>query len=150
MATPNMLPLRGHALRRLFQRTPASIAGLHSSSRCRERYINGSKTDFDKIVLQSSTDRVVLVDFHADWCGPCHALSPILNKLTTERTTGSGKPLDLITVDIDNEEAGGVALAQEYKVRAIPTVVAFQGGKPLSQFVGALNEGGVADFLNKL
>ncbi|KAJ7074192.1 thioredoxin-like protein [Mycena amicta] len=122
---------------------------FHWSSRSRQHYVNGSKDDFQKIVLNSSADRVVLVDFYAEWCGPCHVLSPILHKLTAERTTGSGRPLDLITVDVENDDAGGVALAQQFKVRALPTVVAFRGGKQLDQFVGALNEGGVSKFLDK-
>ncbi|KAF7322496.1 Thioredoxin domain-containing protein [Mycena chlorophos] len=64
------------------------------------------------------------------------------------RKTGSGKPLDLLTVDVDSEETGGTALAQQFKVRALPTVVAFQGGKPVAEFVGALNKGGVSTFLD--
>ncbi|KAJ7219558.1 thioredoxin-like protein, partial [Mycena pura] len=87
-------------------------------------------------------DRLVLVDFYADWCGPCHTLSPILRKLTAERTAGSGSQLDLVTLDRQ--------LTQPLQVRALPTVVAFRGGKPLDQFVGALNETGVAKFLDKL
>ncbi|KAJ6525706.1 thioredoxin-like protein, partial [Mycena capillaripes] len=101
-------------------------------------------------------DRVVLVDFFADWCGPCHALSPILKKLTAERAAGSGLQLDLLTIDVENEGNGGFDLSQDYKathvlqVRALPTVVAFRGGKPVHKFVGALNENGVGQFLDKL
>ncbi|KAJ7047089.1 thioredoxin-like protein, partial [Mycena alexandri] len=103
-------------------------------------------------------DRIVLVDFYAEqlhsWCGPCHALSPVLKKLTTERVAGSGCKLDLVTVDIEDEANGGFDLGQQYKasraIRALPTVYAFRGGKPLTSFVGALNESGVEEFLDKL
>ncbi|KAJ7444849.1 thioredoxin-like protein, partial [Mycena latifolia] len=96
--------------------------------------------------------RVVLVDFYAEWCGPCHSLSPILRKLTDEETTGSGSELDLLTIDIENEDKGGFALSQDFKanVRALPTVIAFRGGNKLGQFVGALNEGGVKKFISEL
>ncbi|KAJ7709620.1 thioredoxin-like protein, partial [Mycena rosella] len=85
--------------------------------------------------------RVVLVDFYAEWCGPCHSLSPILLKLETERPK-----LDVLTVDIENEEKGGFGLSQI----ALPTVIAYRSGEPIGQFVGALNEGGVKKFLDGL
>ncbi|KAJ7632842.1 thioredoxin [Roridomyces roridus] len=133
MATPSRL-LRGSRL-------------FHSSPLNRQHYINASKHDFDRVVTNGANERVVLVDFYAEWCGPCHALSPILRKLTDERQTKSGSPLDLVTIDVDAEE--GSQLSQKYSVRALPTVVAFRGGKELGKFVGALNEGGVANFLDK-
>lgn len=98
------------------------------------------------------------------WCGPCKTLSPILERLAGDANTktGSGRPIDLVTVDADEHDA----LAQRYKVcttflthptgdddqayvqvRALPTVVAFRGGEPVKQFVGALPEGGVRKFL---
>ncbi|KAJ7510133.1 thioredoxin-like protein [Mycena galericulata] len=122
---------------------------LHSSTSSRQHYINATKADFDRVVSGGPHDRVVLVDFYAEWCGPCHSLSPILRDLTTKRAAGSGSQLDLLTIDIENEENGGFALAQQFKVRALPTVVAFRGGERLGEFVGALNEGGVEKFLDK-
>ncbi|KAJ7744990.1 thioredoxin-like protein [Mycena maculata] len=122
---------------------------LHSSASNREHYINATKADFDRVVAKGPDDRVVLVDLYADWCGPCHLLSPILRQLTAERKTGSGSNLDLLTVDVENEEKGGFTLSQEFKVRALPTVIAFRGGQRLGEFVGALNEGGVKKFLDK-
>jgi thioredoxin 1 len=61
---------------------------------------------------------------------------------------GSGLPVDLVT--IDTEDIEGAQLGQKYKVRALPTVIAFQDGKPIDQFIGALNEQGVRQFLNKV
>ncbi|KAF8211940.1 thioredoxin-like protein [Mycena galopus ATCC 62051] len=136
------LPLRLSA-RRLF----------HSSPSWREQKFNASMADFDRIVSNGPDDRVVLVDFYADWCGPCHALSPILKDATNPdeekgRTAGSGRKLDLLTIDVENESGGN--LSQEFQVRALPTVVAFRGGKQVDKFVGALNKQGVHQFLDKL
>ncbi|KAI0341635.1 hypothetical protein BDW22DRAFT_1429761 [Trametopsis cervina] len=75
-------------------------------------------------------------------------LSPLLEKITSEADleTGSGKAVDLVTVDIDAHQE----LAQQFQVRSIPMVVAFQDGKPVSQFVGAMPEGSVRNFLKTL
>ncbi|KAJ6502279.1 thioredoxin-like protein [Mycena sanguinolenta] len=129
-----------------------SIRRFHSSPSRREQCINATKDDFDRLVSNGPDDRVVLVDFYADWCGPCHALSPILKDATQKggRVAGSGRSLDLLTIDVENESAGGLNLAQEFKVRALPTVVAFRGGKQVDKFVGALNREGVHQFLDKL
>ena len=102
------------------------------------------------------------------WCGPCHALGPILEKLTTEpNKSASGLPFDLVKIDTDSDDgqvlggtykvrifAKGIAqnlnLCQCTQVRALPTVIAFRDGAPISQFVGALPEPSVQDFLSKL
>ncbi|CAL1705290.1 unnamed protein product [Somion occarium] len=96
----------------------------------------------------SNKDKVVLVDFYAEWCNPCKMLSPILEKLTEDSSvkTGSGKPLDLVTVDTDSE----VELAQQFQIRSLPTVIAFKDGKPVSQFMGAMPEPSVRNFLQTL
>jgi thioredoxin 1 len=70
-------------------------------------------------------------------------LSPVLERLTASETSGSGRALDLVTVDTDAQ----TALAAEYKVRSLPTVVAFRDGAPVAQFVGAQPEGAVRNFL---
>ncbi|KAI0253549.1 thioredoxin-like protein [Lactifluus subvellereus] len=103
-------------------------------------YCRSNKT-FGRVTSATRTnERVVLVDFYADWCGPCKVLSPILEKLAEDADvkTGSGRPIDLVTVDTDEHSA----LAQKYQVRALPTVVAFRDGQPINQFVGALPESG--------
>ncbi|KAG0705094.1 thioredoxin-like protein [Suillus ampliporus] len=104
---------------------------------------------FDKVALNSTAShKVVLVDFYADWCNPCKMISPLLEKLTSDATvkTGSGRSLDLVTVDSDAE----FELAAKYQVRALPTVIAFRDGQKVDQFVGALNEGAIRQFLAKL
>ncbi|KAH8995482.1 thioredoxin-like protein [Lactarius akahatsu] len=121
-----------------------------STSRCRFEHFHGAdETTFSRVTSATKTnERVVLVDFYADWCGPCKALSPVLEKLAgdVETKTGSGRPIDLVTVDTDVHGS----LAQKYQVRALPTVVAFRDGEPVKQFVGALPEGGVRKFLEEV
>ncbi|KAH9980877.1 thioredoxin-like protein [Lactifluus volemus] len=123
-------------------------ARLFSTSKARlEQFHNADQVTFGRVTSATRTnERVVLVDFYADWCGPCRMLSPILEKLAADvdTKTGSGRPIDLITIDTDQHGA----LAQKYQVRALPTVVAFRDGEAVNRIVGALPEGGVRNFLN--
>jgi thioredoxin 1 len=84
-------------------------------------------TDFDSVVLQS--DKPVLVDFWAEWCGPCHAVAPILDKIAAEH---EGE-LKLVKVNIDEEQD----LAMRYGVQSIPTMILFKDGEPASAAIGA-------------
>ena len=85
-------------------------------------------TDFDQQVLQSPVP--VLVDFYASWCGPCRALTPVVEQLAQE--TPDAK---VVKVDIDaNPE-----LAQRYNVQSIPTLIAFNEGQAVNQHVGLAN-----------
>jgi thioredoxin 1 len=88
---------------------------------------NVTEATFDTEVLQSDT--AVLVDFWAEWCGPCHAVSPVLERIAQER---EGE-LRLVKVNIDEEQA----LAQRYGVMSIPTMILFRDGEPASAAVGA-------------
>ncbi len=85
-----------------------------------------NSTNFDQEVLKS--DVPVLVDFWAEWCGPCKALSPILDEIATEL---SGKAT-VMKVNVD--EAGD--LAQKYGIRGIPTLIFFKNGEVKSTLVG--------------
>jgi thioredoxin 1 len=88
-------------------------------------------TDFDQEVLQN--DKAVLVDFWAEWCGPCHAVSPILDKIAAER---EGE-LKLVKVNIDEEQD----LAMRYGVQSIPTMILFKDGEPAAAAIGAQPKG---------
>ena len=86
-----------------------------------------TESSFEQEVLQS--DKPVIVDFWAEWCGPCHAVSPILDKIAEER----GGELRLVKVNIDEEPA----LAQKYGIVSIPTIVLFKSGEPAAAAIGA-------------
>ncbi|KAF8136447.1 thioredoxin-like protein [Boletus edulis] len=126
-----------------------NICAFHSSQWCRKQYLDASQKTFNEVALdEHANDKVVLVDFYAEWCRPCKMISPILEKLTgdTHIKTGSGRSLDLVTVDTEKE----FELAQKYQIRSLPTVMAFKDGKPMNHFIGALGEGDVRKFIQQL
>jgi thioredoxin 1 len=84
-------------------------------------------TDFDTEVLQSETP--VIVDFWAEWCGPCHAISPVLEQIAEER----GDELRVVKVNIDEEPE----LRERYGILSIPTIMLFKGGEPAAAALGA-------------
>ena len=88
---------------------------------------------FEQEVLKS--DKPVIVDFWAEWCGPCHAVSPVLDKIAEERSD----ELRLVKVNIDEEPA----LAQKYGIVSIPTIVLFKGGEPAAAAIGAQPKGAI-------
>jgi putative thioredoxin len=97
---------------------------------------------FEADVLERSHQLPIVVDFWAEWCGPCRVLGPTLEKLADE---GKGKFL-LAKVDTDRAQR----VSQILGIKSIPTVIAFRGGKPVAQFSGALPEEAVREFLERL
>jgi len=83
----------------------------------------------------------VLVDFWAPWCGPCKALTPVLEKLET----AYGGGFKLVKINSDEEQQ----LAGAFGIRSIPTVILMKNGQPVDGFMGALPEGKVREFLDK-
>jgi thioredoxin 1 len=90
---------------------------------------------FEQEVIEGSRETPVLVDFWAEWCGPCHAVSPVLDKIAAERE-GS---LRLVKLNIDeNQET-----AQTYGVMSIPTMILFKDGEPAAATIGARPKGDI-------
>ncbi|KAG8861945.1 hypothetical protein FRB96_002388 [Tulasnella sp. 330] len=111
------------------------VRTFHGSSAIRKHYLNASEEVFEKQVIQAiDKEKLILVDFYADWCGPCKTLSPHLEQLTSDVAETGGKEVDLVTVDTDVQ----LGLSQAYKIRSLPTVVAFKAGKPIGHFMGAI------------
>jgi thioredoxin 1 len=86
-----------------------------------------TEQSFEEEVLQS--DKPVIVDFWAEWCGPCHAVAPVLDRIIEERN-GDVK---LVKVNIDEQPA----LSQRFGVQSIPTMILFKGGEPAAAAIGA-------------
>jgi thioredoxin 1 len=95
--------------------------------------------NFTEEVAGSKTP--VLVDFYADWCGPCRMIGPVIEELAGKY---SGK-LKVCKVNVD--QAG--AVAQKYGISSIPTVILFKNGKPVDQFLGALPKQMIENFIEK-
>ena len=97
---------------------------------------------FRKDVVEASLTRLVLVDFWADWCGPCKTLTPIL-----ERVVAALAPrVALVKIDVDKNPT----LASQFRVQSLPTVYAFLQGQPVDGFQGALGEREVKAFVERL
>src|SRR5438445_7421219 len=91
-------------------------------------------------VLMRSHDEPVVVDFWADWCGPCKSLAPVLEEAARERG------VTLAKVDVDANQR----VALEYEIRGIPAVKAIRNGHVVAEFVGAQPPANVAAFLDEL
>jgi putative thioredoxin len=103
---------------------------------------NATTSDFQAKVLEKSKDIPVVVDFWAPWCGPCRQLGPVLERLIGER---NGEIL-LAKVNTDEEQK----LAMEYRIEALPTVIAFRGGRAVLDFLGLLPEPDLCRFLDSV
>ena len=96
--------------------------------------------NFDEVVLKS--DIPVMIDFWAEWCGPCRMVAPFIEEISDEY---SGKAL-VCKCDVDNNPA----VAAKYGIRNIPTVLYFKGGEIVDKQVGAVQKTAYAAKLNEL
>ena len=103
--------------------------------------IDVTMANFETDVIAASQTTPVLVDFWADWCGPCKSLGPLLEKL---ETAYAGR-FTLVKINADTEQQ----LAGAFGIKSLPTCILLMGGRPVDGFMGALPEGKVREFLDK-
>ena len=90
-----------------------------------------TESTFEQEVLKS--EKPVIVDFWAEWCGPCHAVAPVLDRIAQERAD----EVKVVKVNIDEEQA----LATKYGIASIPTMILFKNGEPAAAAIGAQPKG---------
>lgn len=100
--------------------------------------VNVAKNNFEKEVLSSNLP--VLIDFNANWCGPCRMLRPILDEISTENNN-----VKIVSINIDDEED----LAREYGVMSIPCLVLVKNGQEIRRSVGLMPKEEVIKFIGE-
>ena len=91
--------------------------------------LNIESSNFETEVIKS--EKKVLIDFYADWCGPCQKLSPIVDKFAEEHSE-----IKVVRIDIDAQEE----LADRYNIRSIPTLVVIENGEEINRVIGLVSE----------
>ena len=103
--------------------------------------IHSTTDSFQKDVLDQKG--LVLVDFHAVWCGPCKFTNPIIEELAVDKKYKDKVTFVKVDVDENND------IASQYNVFSIPTFIIFRDGKPIDQFVGARDKSGFESEIDK-
>src|SRR5690606_9825978 len=125
------------------QGKPAGAAGSGHKS----QYVtDGTDQTFVTDVIEPSRTTPVIVDFWAEWCGPCRSLGPTLEKVVEE----SKGAVRMVKIDVDRNPGIFSQIAKMTGSQSIPTVVAFKNGQPVDAFMGALPESQVRAFIGKL
>ncbi len=115
-------------MNKLLNASPAQTAGLH---------------DFEEVVIEASNALPVLVDFWADWCAPCHAIAPHLQRVMEEMADR----VQLVKVEVDDGE--NMKLAGRYKLRGFPTIMLFVEGREVARFAGNRASHWIRDWLDQ-
>jgi len=126
-------------------RVPADRLGDNPScARCKSGVISGQPVKLDTAAFQTHTGRSelpVLVDFWAEWCGPCRAMSPVLDRLAAERRT----QLQVGKVNTDENQQ----LAGQLGIRSIPTLILFKNGKEIARRSGSSDLGSLSRWVDQ-
>ena len=101
------------------------------------KIIEVKEEDFEKVVLKN--EKKVLVDFNADWCGPCRMLKPVLDEIAE-----TNDKVKIVSINIDNNEK----LAKEYGVMSIPCLVLFENGKEIDRAVGLMPKSEIEEIID--
>ncbi|QWT19207.1 thioredoxin TrxA [Bacillus sp. NP157] len=104
-----------------------------------DKITHTSDAAFSKDVLESDTP--VLLDFWAEWCGPCKAIAPSLDQLATEY----GDKIKIVKINIDDNQQ----TPRQFGVRGIPTLMVFKDGKVAATQIGAVSKGQLAQMIDK-
>ncbi len=99
--------------------------------------LNITKDNFEQEVLKS--EKPVLVDFWASWCGPCRMVGPIIDEIANERTD-----IKVCKVNVDDEQE----LASQFRVMSIPTLIVIKDGQVVNQSLGAKPKAQILELLN--
>ena len=100
--------------------------------------IEVNKDNFDTEVLKS--EKKVLADFNADWCGPCQMLKPII-----EEIADSNDDIKVVSINIDDEDE----LSEEYNISSIPCLVLFENGKEVKRNVGLISRDDIESLIGE-
>jgi len=100
--------------------------------------MNTADSSFEKLI---QSEKPLLVDFHATWCGPCKILGPILKEVKDN----FGERISIIKIDVDKNQS----IASQYQVRGVPTMLLFQNGKQLWRQSGVLSKIEIVTIINE-
>jgi putative thioredoxin len=115
----------------------------HADAVCEKCVFDTDVHHFEADVIEASGARLILVDLWADWCGPCHFLSPVLEKVVP----GYDGKVRLAKIEVDEDD--NMKIAGRYGARGFPTVLVFKAGELVDRFHGAKPEHFVRELIDK-